>query len=61
MDGYLSVGSEEEHGRGQNDKPHRDSGCPAPEPEGNGSTEYWSVETLPQTGHVPQVEDFLPS
>ena len=28
-----------------------------------GSTEYWSVETLPQpeTGHVPQVEDFLPS
>ena len=26
-----------------------------------GSTEYWSVETLPQTGHVAQVEDFLPS
>ena len=56
----LSVVGREErkegHEWGRNDESHRDSRCPAPELKEIGSTEYWSVETLPQKGHIPQVE-----
>ena len=41
-------GCEEKRGWRQNDKLRHELGRPAPEPEGIGSSEHWSVETLPE-------------